>query len=81
MTSIVPVTLPDTTTMGDTDGGGPVDVPTCSNTEEDVRQADEPQATAHLARPVDPEAFTETIRSFRAFWLETPRRPTTGSGG
>ena len=53
----------------------PVIVLTSSQAEEDVIQSYELQANAFLTKPVDPIEFIDTIRTFRAFWLEIVRLP------
>lgn len=53
----------------------PVIVLTSSQAEEDVIRSYELQANAYLTKPVDPIEFIETIRTFKAFWLEIVRLP------
>ena len=53
----------------------PVIVLTSSEAEEDVAKSYELQANAYLTKPVDPDEFIETIRSFQTFWLEVVRLP------
>jgi CheY-like chemotaxis protein len=56
----------------------PVIVLTSSEAEEDVAKSYELQANAYLTKPVDPDEFIETIRSFQTFWLEVVRLPPDG---
>jgi DNA-binding response OmpR family regulator len=51
---------------------------TSSEAEEDVAKSYELQANAYLTKPVDPDEFIETIRSFQTFWLEVVRLPPDG---
>ncbi|MFC7193550.1 response regulator [Halosimplex aquaticum] len=53
----------------------PVIILTSSEAEEDIVQSYELQANAYLTKPVDPSEFIETVRRFRAFWLEVVRLP------
>jgi CheY-like chemotaxis protein len=53
----------------------PVIVLTSSEAEEDIVKSYEQQANAYLTKPVDPAEFIETVRRFKAFWLEVVRLP------
>ena len=53
----------------------PVVVFTSSDSRADVRDAYHNCANAYLTKPVDPDAFIETVRTFARFWLETARLP------
>jgi len=53
----------------------PVIVLTSSEAEEDVVKSYELHANAYLTKPVDPECFIETVRSFQSFWLSVVRLP------
>ncbi len=53
----------------------PVIVLTSSNAEEDVVRSYELHANAYLTKPVDPDEFVETVRSFQEFWLSVVRLP------
>jgi CheY-like chemotaxis protein len=53
----------------------PVIVLTSSKAEEDVVQSYDLCANAYLTKPVDPDDFIETIRTFGEFWLEVVRLP------
>jgi CheY-like chemotaxis protein len=57
----------------------PVIVMTSSAAEEDVVKSYELQASAYLTKPVDPDEFIETVRTFREFWLSVVRLPSDGS--
>jgi len=53
----------------------PVIVLTGSSAEEDVVRSYDLAANAYLTKPVDPEEFIETVRSFQEFWLSVVRLP------
>lgn len=53
----------------------PVIILTSSEAEEDIVKSYELQANAYLTKPVDPEGFIQTVRSFERFWLELVRFP------
>lgn len=53
----------------------PVIVLTSSEAEEDITKSYELQANAYLTKPVDPDVFVDTVRSFQTFWLEAVRLP------
>jgi CheY-like chemotaxis protein len=53
----------------------PVVVFTSSDSRSDVREAYRNSANAYLTKPVDPDTFIETVRTFARFWLETARLP------
>ncbi len=53
----------------------PVVVLTSSDAQEDVVQSYELQANAYLTKPVDPDEFIETVRTFQEFWLSVVRFP------
>lgn len=53
----------------------PVIILTSSVAEEDVVKSYELKANAYLTKPVDPDKFVETIRSFQEFWLSVVRLP------
>ena len=59
----------------------PVVVLTSSEAEEDVVKSYELQANAYLTKPVDPEAFIETVRSLQEFWFSVVRLPPCGRDG
>jgi CheY-like chemotaxis protein len=54
----------------------PVIVLTSSQAEEDVVKSYELCANAYLTKPVDPDKFTEVVRTFEEFWLSIVRLPT-----
>lgn len=56
----------------------PVIILTSSEAEEDIVRSYELQANAYLTKPVDPEEFIDTVRTFQAFWLSVVRLPTAG---
>ncbi|WP_418771364.1 response regulator [Halorientalis halophila] len=56
----------------------PVIVLTSSEAEEDIVESYELQANAYLTKPVDPEQFIETVRTFKSFWLSVVRLPPGG---
>jgi CheY-like chemotaxis protein len=53
----------------------PVVVFISSDSRDEVREASRRGANAYLTKPVDPDTFIETVRTFTAFWLETARLP------
>ncbi len=53
----------------------PVIILTSSDAEEDVIRSYELQVNAYLTKPVDPDEFIRTVRSFKAFWLSVVRLP------
>ncbi|WP_418771552.1 response regulator [Halobacterium yunchengense] len=53
----------------------PVVVLTGSAAEEDVARSYERRANAYLAKPVDPAAFADLVRSFERFWLTLAELP------
>ena len=53
----------------------PVIVLTSSQAEEDVVRSYELCANAYLTKPVDPDEFTDIIRTFEEFWLSVVRLP------
>ncbi|WP_254766900.1 response regulator [Salinilacihabitans rarus] len=56
----------------------PVVVLTSSKAEEDIVKSYEHHANAYLTKPIDPEAFIDTIRSFETFWFSVVRLPPNG---
>ena len=54
----------------------PVVVLTGSRAEEDILRSYELQANAYLTKPVNPQEFIDTVRSFEDFWLSVVRLPT-----
>ena len=53
----------------------PVVILTSSEAQEDVLRSYELQANAYLTKPVDPESFLDTVRTFEDFWLRVVRLP------
>jgi len=53
----------------------PVIVLTSSDAEEDIARSYQLHANAYLTKPVDPDAFIETIRAFEQFWFSVVRLP------
>lgn len=53
----------------------PVIVLTSSQAEEDVITSYDLCANAYLTKPVDPDAFIETVRTFEKFWFSMVRLP------
>lgn len=53
----------------------PVIILTSSSAEEDVAQSYDLQANAFLTKPVSPEEFVDTVKSFQQFWLSVVRLP------
>lgn len=53
----------------------PVLVLTSSEAEEDVVKSYDLHANAYLTKPVEPDAFMETVRTFEKFWLSIVRLP------
>lgn len=53
----------------------PVVVLTSSKAEEDVVKSYKHHANAYLTKPIDPDAFIETVRSFEKFWFSVVRLP------
>lgn len=53
----------------------PVIILTSSKAEEDIVKSYELQANAYLTKPVDPAEFVETVKRFKAFWLDVVRLP------
>ncbi|SFS68356.1 response regulator [Halostagnicola kamekurae] len=53
----------------------PVIVLTSSQAEEDVIASYDLSANAYLTKPVDPDAFIETVRTFEKFWFSMVRLP------
>ena len=53
----------------------PVLVLTSSESEADVVRSYDLHANAYLTKPVDPEVFIETVRTFEQFWLSIVRLP------
>ncbi|WP_232833812.1 response regulator [Saliphagus sp. LR7] len=53
----------------------PVIILTSSEAQEDVLRSYELQANAYLTKPVDPDAFLDTIQTFEEFWLRVVRLP------
>ncbi|GAB7018459.1 response regulator [Halostagnicola sp. A-GB9-2] len=53
----------------------PVIVLTSSQAEEDVITSYDLSANAYLTKPVDPDAFIETVRTFEKFWFSMVRLP------
>ncbi len=53
----------------------PVIVLTSSQAEEDVIASYDLNANAYLTKPVDPDAFIETVRTFEKFWFSMVRLP------
>jgi len=47
----------------------PVVILTSSESEQDVVRSYELQANAYLTKPVDPDEFTDLVRSFEEFWF------------
>ena len=56
----------------------PVIILTSSQAQEDVVKTYELHANAYLRKPVDPDGFIETVRSFQSFWLEVIQLPPDG---
>lgn len=56
----------------------PVIVLTSSRAEEDVVRSYELHANAYLTKPVDPDDFIETVRTFEKFWFSVVRLPPEG---
>ena len=57
----------------------PVIVLTSSSAEEDVARSYELHANAYLTKPVDPNAFIDTIQSFEQFWFSIVKLPPDAS--
>ncbi len=55
----------------------PVIILTSSEAQEDVLRSYELQANAYLTKPVDPDSFLDTVRTFEEFWLQVVRLPPT----
>lgn len=55
----------------------PVVVLTSSKAEEDIVKSYRHHANAYLTKPIDPEAFIDTVRSFETFWFSVVRLPPT----
>lgn len=53
----------------------PVIVLTSSEAEEDIVNSYDLNANAYLTKPVDPDAFIETVRAFEKFWFSMVRLP------
>jgi CheY-like chemotaxis protein len=53
----------------------PVIVLTSSGSREDVVRSYDLNANAYLTKPVDPEAFIETVNTLEEFWLSIVRLP------
>ena len=53
----------------------PVIVLTSSEAEEDIVKSYNLSANAYLTKPVDPNAFVDTVRTFEDFWLSIVRLP------
>lgn len=53
----------------------PIVVLTSSEAEEDIIKSYENQANAYITKPVDPDDFFETVRSFEKFWVRVVRFP------
>lgn len=53
----------------------PVIILTSSEAQEDILRSYELQANAYLTKPVDPDAFLDTIQTFEEFWLRAVRLP------
>ena len=53
----------------------PIIVLTSSKAQEDIITSYENQANAYITKPVDPDDFFETVRSFEKFWGRTVRFP------
>ena len=51
----------------------PVIVLTSSEAHEDMIRSYDSHANAYLTKPVDSDAFTETVRTFERFWLSIVR--------
>lgn len=58
----------------------PIIVLTSSDTTEDIARSYDLCANAYLTKPVDPDEFVETIRSFERFWFEIVRLPPEREG-
>ena len=56
----------------------PVIVLTSSSAEEDIASSYDLHANAYLTKPVDPDEFIETIRTFEKFWFSIVRLPSDG---
>ncbi len=54
----------------------PVVVMTSSTAEEDIVRSYDLHANAYLTKPVDPDAFIDTVRTFEEFWFAVVRLPT-----
>lgn len=57
----------------------PVIILTSSQAEEDIARSYELQANAYLIKPVNPAEFIDTVRTFKAFWLEVVKLPPKGA--
>ena len=55
----------------------PVIVMSGSQAQEDVIKSYSSQASAYITKPVEPDAFIETVRSLEKFWISVVRLPTT----
>ena len=53
----------------------PVIVLTSSSAEDDITTSYELHANAYLTKPVDPDEFIETVRTFEKFWFSVVRLP------
>ena len=58
----------------------PVVILTSSGAEEDVVRSYDLNANAYLMKPVDPDEFVDTVRSFQEFWLSIVRLPPVECG-
>lgn len=58
----------------------PVVVLTSSKAEEDIVKSYRHHANAYLTKPIDPDEFIETIRSFEEFWFSVVRLPPVDEG-
>ncbi|MCU4925430.1 response regulator [Halobacteria archaeon AArc-dxtr1] len=56
----------------------PVIVLTGSEAEEDILASYNRSANAYLTKPVDPDAFVETVRALETFWFSTVQLPPDG---
>ena len=56
----------------------PVIVLTSSKAQEDVARSYDLRANAYLTKPIDPDVFVDTVRTFEQFWLSRVRLPNGG---
>ena len=53
----------------------PVIILTSSEAEEDIVKSYKMRANAYLTKPVDPQSFIDTVRTFEQFWFSIVRLP------